>query len=266
VRTTDPTAGLRDDGCALLEDVLDDGTVQRLRADFLSRHASSAQGRPARSLRVGDRRYMVTVSMRDSFADPRVWAAPAVCEPVAGVLGPDWKLFSLSVVVSQPGAQDQHVHSDSGGLFGDPAIEGDLPCYAVTALLPLVDADERTGSTRLWPGSHRLPPDDAATITPVDPVVRAGSAVLFDYRLRHGGIGNRSDIVRPVLSLVYARPWFRDATNFTVQHPLVVSRFALRRLTPEHRALLLDPVRERSAVERRARAAARRAAALAGRG
>ena len=50
-----------------------------------------------------------------------------------------------------------------------------------------------------------------------------GSCVLLDYSVAHLGIGNRSEHVRPILNLIYSRPWFRDCRNYHLQPPL---RFA----------------------------------------
>jgi hypothetical protein len=36
----------------------------------------------------------------------------------------------------------------------------------------------------------------------------------MDYRLLHGGTANRSKRVRPMLSVVYHRPWFKDYVNY----------------------------------------------------
>ena len=43
-----------------------------------------------------------------------------------------------------------------------------------------------------------------------------GSAVLFDYRLHHRGLANRSTSgeSRPLLYLTFGRSWFTDAENF----------------------------------------------------
>ncbi len=45
---------------------------------------------------------------------------------------------------------------------------------------------------------------------------------MFDYRLYHAGEPNLSEIERPVLSIVYHRAWFRDASNFDSQAPLQI--------------------------------------------
>jgi hypothetical protein len=37
---------------------------------------------------------------------------------------------------------------------------------------------------------------------------------MFDYRILHRGLANDSPDPRPIAYFTYARPWFRDATNY----------------------------------------------------
>ena len=46
----------------------------------------------------------------------------------------------------------------------------------------------------------------------------------MDYRLTHRGLANHSDQVRPILSVVYHRPWFRDAVNHRNQPPFIIGK------------------------------------------
>jgi ectoine hydroxylase-related dioxygenase (phytanoyl-CoA dioxygenase family) len=77
-----------------------------------------------------------------------------------------------------------------------------------------VDIDEYNGTTRIWPGSHRVWWDaDARQLPSEDLVAPVGSCILMDYRLLHGGTAN-SKQVRPILYVIYQRPWFKDYVNF----------------------------------------------------
>jgi hypothetical protein len=58
------------------------------------------------------------------------------------------------------------------------------------------------------------------------PCLDVGSVLLFDYRLKHYGQGNRSDHARPVLYLTYAQPPI----------PSTVRRHASRRMPSFARA------------------------------
>lgn len=70
-----------------------------------------------------------------------------------------------------------------------------------------------------------------------DPLGPVGSCLLMDYRLTHQGLANRSNQVRPVLSMVYNRPWFRDAVNYKKQPPLAISTEEFSRIPESYRGL-----------------------------
>ena len=77
-----------------------------------------------------------------------------------------------------------------------------------------MDLTEENGPTEYFPGTHVFgcSCDEAAKTSFT---VRAGSAILFDYRVLHRGLANESAESRPMLYFTYARSWFRDATNYS---------------------------------------------------
>jgi ectoine hydroxylase-related dioxygenase (phytanoyl-CoA dioxygenase family) len=164
------------------------------------------------ALRVAPRRQMVTVPLEGAFARPEVYAHPTVLGLMAVALEQDFVLESFGLVVSFPGAPEQHMHRDGPFLFAG-ALSSLLPAHAVTVAIPLVDMTAERGTTRLYPGSHR-PTHWKDTSVSVDPDVAAGGCIAWDYRTLHGGTENRSDRCRPLLYLTYSKPWWRDVENF----------------------------------------------------
>ena len=67
------------------------------------------------------------------------------------------------------------------------------------------------GPTEYVPGTHADYVLKAASKIPHLP---AGGALLFDYRLKHRGLGNHSTVERPLLYLTYSRPFWLDVYNF----------------------------------------------------
>ena len=249
----------RRDGFVVLENVFEPSFVEQLHAAFDERHPiGGIDGRPRGMLMVGDRRYMVTVALQPPFSDVRLSCNPLLLGVVTELLGAYRILMAFGAVVSQPGAEDQHVHSDTGGLFGDDVGEGQLPAYAITTIIPLVDMNDETGTTRVWPGSHRLRKDELDGVASLDPLVPRGSVLLMDFRLHHGGRRNRSALPRPILTLSFARPWFRDAVNFDEQPPLLYGPLQRLRMPPELRSLL--PPTAGASLDDRIEGAARKAA------
>ena len=64
-----------------------------------------------------------------------------------------------------------------------------------------------------------------------EPIVREGSCLLWDYRLLHAGTENLGPLPRPLLTLLYCRPWWIDHKSFRQQAPIRMPRFTLSKLT-----------------------------------
>ena len=135
---------------------------------------------------------------------------------VRAALGDDCVLTHFGCMLSFPGSATQPWHSDGPHMPG-PHDAGDgepfvAPLHAVNVFVPLVDITTLNGGTEFTPGSHvDFERRDVASRTPL---VRAGHALIFDYRTRHRGLGNSSGDERPLLYLTYARPFWLDVYNF----------------------------------------------------
>ncbi len=189
------------------------------------------------ALRVGNKRFMVTVALDAPFNTPLLYANPFIHPLLMGLLTPEYILGSFGAVVSLPGAEAQHVHRDFPGLFPGTPLNEMLPSFAITMIVPLVEANEVTGSTLVWPKTHRSHISKAQEAEPELPILALGDCLLMDYILVHGGAANRSDQVRPILYNLYCRPWFQDSTNFSKQERLQISPEALDQVPAEHRHL-----------------------------
>jgi ectoine hydroxylase-related dioxygenase (phytanoyl-CoA dioxygenase family) len=119
-----------------------------------------------------------------------------------------------------PCTEAQHLHRDHGNLLKE-ADRSHRPAF-VSVHIPLVDMDERNGSTEVWPGTHRLahegpvPTDEAqlaaraAVCPPVQVTCPAGGIILRDGRAWHRGMPNASDRPRIMISMIYAAMWSRQ--------------------------------------------------------
>ena len=136
--------------------------------------------------------------------------AAVLCASLAGeagallvaALGRDAELRELQVIVSEPGAAAQDVHSDSN--WGTERL--------VTMFIALHDVlDERMGPTRFWPNTHAprcfpgevwRPPTEllAANLRSVWYALHAGDAVLMDACTWHRGGANTSGTRRSLLA------------------------------------------------------------------
>jgi ectoine hydroxylase-related dioxygenase (phytanoyl-CoA dioxygenase family) len=233
----------RADGALLIEDVVDTQTVAEARMAFHEAYSHYLDGsKHEDALMVGDRRILVTVRLEPPFDDPQFFANPYLLPIMSAALDDGFVLGAFGVVSSLPSAPAQHQHDDGGTLFPQPGLNGILPAAAITVAIPLLEMNETHGTTALWLGSHRdasLALKEAA----IEPVVREGSCMLWDFRLKHGGTPNRSTLLRPLLYLTYCRPWFVEHLNFTEQKnpkqkSLIATKSFLSGLSEQHQRLL----------------------------
>jgi hypothetical protein len=213
--------------------------IRRLHESFMTRYSPYfREADHPDALYLGDKRYMLTVELDDPFSDPELIGAPMVLPIVRSVLGDNFVLGAYTAVISLPGSADQRLHKDHPPLFPDTQWHHTLPSFAVQMIIPLVPLNEFTGTTRFYKGSHRVSTDDAEAMPAQNPVVPLGSCILNDYRCAHRGLGNRSEQVRPILTLVFNRRWFRDFKNYEQQPPLRMSDEAYEKLPDELKPLL----------------------------
>ncbi len=201
-------------GYVVLDHVIEPDKARALNGEFRERYAAYLQdGEQADTMKVGNKRYLMAVDLSGGFADCEIYANRFVLAVARMALDEDAILESFGAVVSLAGAQQQHIHRD-GPLLFDAGISPILPCHALTLAMPLVDMNEMQGSTALWPCSHRWK-ERNEEVKPIAPDVAAGSCVLWDFRLYHGGTANRSQEPRPMVYATYARRWYQDPNNFS---------------------------------------------------
>lgn len=190
------------------------------------------------ALRLGDRRFMLTVDIDELFGAPTLIDSPMLMPILRRIVGDDCVLGAYTAVISLPGSRDQRLHKDHPALFPDSEWHFHSPCFGAQIIVPLVPLDEMSGTTRFYKGTHRVPTDEAEQHPHQDSIVPLGSCLLTDYRCAHRGLGNRSEVVRPILTLIYNRPWFRDFKNYGRQPPLRLTEAAFDRLPDDTRALV----------------------------
>jgi hypothetical protein len=226
------------DGALIVEDIIDKALIKEARLNFIQRYARYLDDQPHDDvLEVGDKRVMITIDFEPPFDSSELYANCWLLPILRATFTEEFVLGGYGVVCSLPGAPMQHRHRDGGTLFPSSGLDCLLPMAAVTVAVPLLEMNEVHGTTTVWLGSHR---DEARVSVEKkdEPVVREGSCVLWDYRLFHCGTANQSSIPRPLLYLMYCRPWFLDHRNYHKQPPLRASRRWLSTLSKENQRLL----------------------------
>lgn len=212
---------LRINGCLILENVFSPAYIDDLRAAYVAQYRSYFEDKSySDATTVGNKRFEITVNIESEFNDPHLYANPLLLPIIQKCVGNDCVIGSYSSVVALPGAQQQHVHRD-GRLFGG-LIDAMLPSFALTLVVPLVELNEINGTTRMWNGTHVLASENEENLPYQDPLAPLGSCMFMDYRLIHAGTANRSQQVRPILYIVYNRPWFKDYRNYSKLAPILI--------------------------------------------
>ena len=175
----------------------------------------------------------------------RVIAMPEILERLAQVLGPEFKLSSLNVRSADPHSTwVQPLHCDMGALADEKGY------WVANTVWMLDDFTERNGATRMIPGSHRwgrLPQEVLADPQAPHPdeillTGKAGTVVVMNAHMWHGGTANRTGQPRCAMHGFYAR---RDKPQQQYQKRLLRPEVQ-QRLSPQARYLLAldDPLND----------------------
>ena len=186
------------------------------------------------NLKVGDRRYMEPINLKHPFIDNRLFCPNKVLQILIRILGSDLVLNSYTAVISLPGAKMQQLHSDGSHLF-ETKTNFRLPPHAITLAIPLIKLDENNGSTAIWAKSHLegmkvVKDSNTKKILPANlPLPNLGDIYMFDYRVVHAGMANNSNYARPILYIVFSKPWWIDPNNFSANYkPLNITSDGLK--------------------------------------
>ncbi len=167
----------------------------------------------------------------------RLVADPGILEYVGAVLGPEFKLSSLNARSANPRSDcGQPLHADMA------AIADELGYWVCNIVWMLDDFTAENGAIRAVPGSHRwgkLPQTELADLWAAHPqeillTAPAGTAVVMNAHMWHGGTANRTDAPRRALHSFYCR-WDKPPPQY--QKRLLPPELQ-QRLSPLMRRLL----------------------------
>ena len=228
-------------GALIVENIVDAEIIAEARRAFGEGYSRYLEGSDHEdAVDVGVKRLLITIKLEPPFDNPRLFANPYLLPLLRAELDDGFVLGAFGIVCSLPSAPSQNRHHDGGVLFRS-GIDYLLPAIAITVGIPLLEMNEAHGTTALWPGSHRN--EGRLKEEGIEPIVREGSCMLWDFRLWHGGTPNRGALPRPLLYLTYCRPWFLECMNFDnrktpKQKPLLAEKSFLSSLSEQHQRLL----------------------------
>ena len=227
---------LDEQGFLALPGLLDPASVEAVvrRFDELVETEGDQAGLEAHQEAGTDR--LANLADKDPLFD-LIWNNPRQLSAIAHVLG--WqpeKVFSLNGRSALPGRGHQGLHVDWPGAVAPGEYQ------IANSIWMLDDFTPENGATRVVPGSHRwgqVPRDalaDPAAPHPDEVLVTgtAGTCVVFNSHLWHGGTLNRSNAPRRAIHAAFVR---RDQQQQTVFADYL-HEGTYQRLTPEQRYLL----------------------------
>ena len=199
-----------------------DDSKSRVNLQMEQDHAFQYHEVASRCLGRLDSRYQMD---KAPFNSDQVIRNPLLMPLIHSLLGPAAKLVYAGLIISSPGSADQPWHQDGEALFGESPDVGNLPPYALNVFVPLQPVTPELGPTEFWVGSHtetscqaimkQLQNGDTSSDQIIGPLLQTGDVLLYDYRICHRGTSNLSEkMVRPMLYLMYSRPWFHEHLNF----------------------------------------------------
>ena len=212
-------------GALQVENVFDVNMLQNIKKLILEKYNAYFDPKEYDDcLRLGDKRHMVTLDIEGPINSPDLYDNPVISAIAKQVLGEDYILGAVNIGVSLPGSEHQSIHKDYPPLFDeDNKFRDDLPCFAIGVLIPLVQHSHTVGTTLVIKESQRISPKAAEKLPGQAPFLDIGSCLMIDYRVGHQGLANKSeDVVRPLLTLIFHRSWFRDCVNYRKQLPIKI--------------------------------------------
>ena len=214
-------AFLGEHGYAIVENVVDDATMDRLAAESIPYVEASAVGRDV---------YDGTFTRRTGALVARCPTArelvmhPTVLDTVGHFLGhaTTYQLHLTQIITIEPGETKQKPHRDQMAFdfFPFPA-DYHVQCNTMWALTDFTAAN---GATHIAPGTSAMDDTAAASIEEIQAEMPRGSVLFYDGKVLHGGGANTSDAARQGVNITYAVGWVRQEENQFLACPPEIAR------------------------------------------
>jgi ectoine hydroxylase-related dioxygenase (phytanoyl-CoA dioxygenase family) len=213
---------MKRDGFTIVENAIDPGLVEQLRQDIWRLERELAV-QPASNLFEGVRTTRIYNLLARGAIYQQVPVHEHVLPIVEGVLDRGCLVSSLSSIAIGPGEAAQPLHADDQ-LIPLPKPHVSIICNSMWAL---TDFTAENGATRVVPGSHRADRSPQPFGEPVETIAAempAGSVMVFDGSIWHGGGANRTNERRLGLAMNYCSGWMRQQENQQLGIPLEIAR------------------------------------------
>jgi ectoine hydroxylase-related dioxygenase (phytanoyl-CoA dioxygenase family) len=225
-RSSHCSARLRDQGYAIIENLVSPGLIEALNADFDAHFAGTAFSQGSFS-GTGTRRFAGLLKRSCHVA--QIVEQDLILALADEFLGPWCDHFSLNLTQAielAPGASQQVPHRDqdmwpcSGFVDRERGME-----FLINVMWPLSAFTQENGATLVWPGSHQR--QDELLIAPDEAVVAEmapGSALVFLGSTLHAAGANHTALPRRGVIISYCLGWLKPYELPWLAYPPEVAR------------------------------------------
>lgn len=221
---TDPVdvaAFLREHGYAIVDDVVDAATMDRLAVEVEPYVEASAAGRDEYDGRHTRRTGALIArcpAVRELVMHPLALGVASAFLAHASAV----QLHLTQLITIEPGETRQQLHRDQMAFdYFDFPADYHVQCNTMWALTDFTAAN---GATHIVPGSSGVSDEVAASMPEGRAVMRRGSVLFYDGKVVHGGGANTSTGVRQGVNLTYAVGWVRQEENQYLACPPDIAR------------------------------------------
>jgi ectoine hydroxylase-related dioxygenase (phytanoyl-CoA dioxygenase family) len=202
---------LRDDGAAIVENVLDAAALEKLKSEIMPYVEATEPGRDDFTGRKTTRTGALVArseACRDLVMDDLILGgANAFLKPFCERV----QLHLTQLIRIQPGQVKQPLHRDRlawGGFLQDSIEPQFNTIWAVT------DFTQENGATQVVPGSNNWEAGREAGPDEIQYAeMKAGSVLVYSGSVIHSGGANNADHDRMGLNITYALGWLRQEEN-----------------------------------------------------
>lgn len=226
---------LNRDGICILRGALDPALVEEWYGAF-SRLFAERQARPGGLAPREKNRFYLTLPWVPPFANPEVFATPAVKGVLDRVFLQEYVMVQMGIDVPLNGSDYQEIHRDYRPLYTDDIV---TPLYALAVNFPLVDVNEVNGPFQQARGTHVMRKDEALAKVESGEIpmesfyMQRGDVAIRTPLALHRGSPNRTDQPRPMVVMGYVMHWLH-----TPQVDVNVPRAFYESLPKEQQQLL----------------------------
>lgn len=213
---TDELAALRRDGYLILKGLISAEKVAEVWAEMNRLHKDTPMGRSVFEGFNTQRIYNLVAKTR---VTDDLLMHPTVIALSEAYLDDQIQLSVASTITSYPGQTAQVLHRDDGYY----PLPRPRPPLSLNCLWAIDEFTATGGGTLVVPGSHTNASEERPAQPPISVEMPAGSAVLYDASLFHGG-GANSSHRRAAVSTVYCRAWLRQQENQYLCVPPEIAR------------------------------------------